>query len=319
MVDYWLISIVLTLYNKAPYIEETLFSIYNQSYKNRELIVVDDCSTDWSFEIAKSFCEKLGIMGKCKFIQNEKNLRVAKSFESWLKRAEWKRISMCDWDDILVKNHLEEKIKFCKKYNYEFCCWWCIDVDEHNNFIGFWNEWLFWKIHKIYLKNRTYKETLILPNAIWSAIFFNKSIKDILLKYGFPHNIPQDFWVEVCTSIFNINIWYIDVYLFYHRRCDSSISMYKWGLLHSYEIYFKYRINVAKYLIDNLNINIYMKKRIKERNLINDEFYKYIKSNNRISTKLFLNIIKRNIWFKHKLILLYQYFNTIVLKIKKEA
>ena len=53
------ISIVLTLYNKAQYIEETIFSTYKQRYINRELIIVDDCSTDGSFEIAKSFCEKI--------------------------------------------------------------------------------------------------------------------------------------------------------------------------------------------------------------------------------------------------------------------
>ncbi len=315
MSNSWLISIVLTLYNKAPYIEETLFSIYNQSYKNRELIIIDDCSTDWSFKIAKSFCEKLGIVHKCKFVQNDKNLRVAKSFENWLKIAEWERISMCDWDDILVKNHLEEKIEFCKKYNYEFCCGWCIDIDENNNFIGFWNKWLFWKIHKIYLKNRTYKETLILPNAIWSAIFFNKKVRDKLLEISFPIDVFQDFWTEIIATIHNFKTWTINEYLFYHRRCINSITVYKDWLLHSYKEYYKQRLSVAVYLKNRRNAWNDNKEWIKRRSSINKELLVCSTNWNKEDyIRTFFQILKVKIWFKHKCILLYQLFNIVIHK-----
>ena len=41
-----LVSIIITLYNKSSYIEEAILSVSQQTYKNWELIIVDDCSTD---------------------------------------------------------------------------------------------------------------------------------------------------------------------------------------------------------------------------------------------------------------------------------
>jgi len=54
-----LVSIIIPNYNKAPYIRETIESALNQTYKNIEVIVVDDGSTDESKEIIKSFGKKI--------------------------------------------------------------------------------------------------------------------------------------------------------------------------------------------------------------------------------------------------------------------
>ena len=52
-------SIIIPNYNKEEYVRETLESIFNQTYKNFEVIVVDDGSTDKSIEIIKEFDIKL--------------------------------------------------------------------------------------------------------------------------------------------------------------------------------------------------------------------------------------------------------------------
>ena len=307
MKNFWKISIILTLYNKASYIEETLFSIYNQSYKNWELILVDDCSVDWSFMIAKSFCEKIWIIDRCIFIRNKNNLWVSKTFEKWLELSEWDWVSMCDWDDILMRDHLEKKIEFCERNNYNFCCWWCVDIDENNNFLGFRNKWLFWSIHKIYLKERTYKNTLILPNAIWSAIFFSKSFKEKLLKVWFPEGVFQDFWSEVYASLIGEKIWYINDNLFYHRRCNNCITVYREWSLRSYEEYYKQRICIADYLTNNSILLDNSEKWIQNWKLINAELLKYIQSTWKFSFKPIFLCFERGLWFKPGCILLYQY------------
>ena len=217
-----LISIVLTLYNKAPYIEETIFSIYKQTYTNRELIIVDDCSNDWSFEIAKSFCEKLWITNKCIFIQNEKNLWVAKTFERWLKEAKWDWISMCDWDDILMKNKLEENLSYCKKNKIDFFYSDLSTIDSNNNILHS----SYFESKHVNLKYNSYKDYVLRwrANAIWSSIFFSNHIWNELKKIWFPNDIYQDRRTLLYVSIKGYNIWYTTQSLVYYRRYEWSIS-----------------------------------------------------------------------------------------------
>ncbi len=60
-----IISIILPVYNTSPYLEECLNSIHNQSFKDYELICIDDGSSDNSYEILKKY-EK--IITNCKVI-----------------------------------------------------------------------------------------------------------------------------------------------------------------------------------------------------------------------------------------------------------
>ena len=52
-----LISIIMSVYNEEIYLKEALQSIFNQTIEDYELIIVDDCSTDRTVEIIKSFKE----------------------------------------------------------------------------------------------------------------------------------------------------------------------------------------------------------------------------------------------------------------------
>lgn len=266
-----LISIVLTLYNKAPYIEETIFSIYKQTYTNRELIIVDDCSTDWSLEIAKSFCEKIWITNKCKFIKNENNLRVAKTFERWLKEAKWEWISMCDWDDILMKNKLEENLRFCKKNHVDFCSSDLVWIDENNNII--FNSWIRKnKLKRKYTKYNRFIDLLQHWYCTWSSIFFSKDIKNQVLKTNFPEDVYQDRFISVFASFLWFKIWFAEKILVYYRRCDNCITRDLWDKTNSQIVE-----NRKKVLKEQ--ISMYEKLKVFEndvpvrRKLINEKIY----------------------------------------------
>ena len=290
-----LISIVLTLYNKAPYIDETIFSIYKQTYTNRELIIVDDCSTDGSFEIARSFCEKLWMTDKCKFIQNEKNLRVAKTFERGLQEAKGDWISMCDGDDILMKNKLEENLKFCQEKNIDFCHSDLTTIDENNNII---NDSRIKQAH-LNVNNKEYDKLIYGWNATWSSIFFAKKIWDKLKKYGFPRDIPQDRWILVYTSINQYNIWFIEKSLVYYRRCKSCISRWffikktKKEIVEWRKRIFSYENSCCNYIIDHkIYMNNKQKKRCVNHVLLNDLLINFIDSKKIIiSFKLLRKVI----------------------------
>ena len=62
----YLISVIIVNYNNAKYLKRSLDSVINQQYKNKEIIIVDDMSTDKSIKVLKEYENKV------KIIQNKK-------------------------------------------------------------------------------------------------------------------------------------------------------------------------------------------------------------------------------------------------------
>jgi len=110
-----LVSIIMPSYNTADYISDSIKSIQEQTYPNWELIIVDDCSTDNSMEVIRSFNEP-----RIKLLKNEKNSGAAVSRNYALREAKGKWIAFLDSDDTWVPEKLEKQIKFMKEHGYAF-------------------------------------------------------------------------------------------------------------------------------------------------------------------------------------------------------
>lgn len=92
-----LLSIALCTYNGEKFLEEQLTSIVNQDYRNLEIIVVDDCSTDGTVGIIKSFAQS---DSRIKYFTNDQNLGFNKNFEKALRLASGEYIAISDQDDV---------------------------------------------------------------------------------------------------------------------------------------------------------------------------------------------------------------------------
>ena len=103
------ISVVIPVYNGSKYIEETLNSVLNQSYKDFEIIVIDDGSTDNTSEIVNRFPSPV------RLIQNKHN---GKSFSRniGIRAARGELISFVDADDLWMPNKLEVQIEYLKNH-----------------------------------------------------------------------------------------------------------------------------------------------------------------------------------------------------------
>jgi GT2 family glycosyltransferase len=93
------ISLILPTYNSSEFIVECLESIKNQTFKDYELIIIDDCSTDNTLEIL----DKLGY----KYIVNKKNLGYTKNANKGIRRSRGEFISIVDHDMVYDKNYLK--------------------------------------------------------------------------------------------------------------------------------------------------------------------------------------------------------------------
>jgi glycosyltransferase involved in cell wall biosynthesis len=104
MKEYPLVSVALCTYNGEKYISQQLGSIQFQTYRNLEIIVVDDCSTDGTFNIVKAYAEK---DSRIKCFQNEVNKGFNKNFEQAIKLTTANYIAISDQDDIWLPEKLE--------------------------------------------------------------------------------------------------------------------------------------------------------------------------------------------------------------------
>ncbi len=105
------ISVVMPVYNGGKYLKQSLKSILNQTYKNFELIVVNDGSTDSTAKILTTINDK-----RLKIIHNIYNVGVAKSLNRGLKIAKGDYIARCDSDDINFKKRFKIQIDFLDKH-----------------------------------------------------------------------------------------------------------------------------------------------------------------------------------------------------------
>lgn len=112
-----LISIVMPVYNCEKYIFNTVQSILNQTYKNWELIIVDDKSIDNTKHILENYLKHIN---QIKIFFNKKNIGPALSRNFALKKCRGKYIAFLDADDYWSKNKLKYQIKFMEKNNYFF-------------------------------------------------------------------------------------------------------------------------------------------------------------------------------------------------------
>lgn len=110
-----LVSVIVPNYNCEKYIEETLNSILNQTYKNIEIIVIDDCSNDKSFEIALDYSQKHSNIIVEKL---EKNSGAATARNRGIELANGKYIAFLDSDDIWLETKLEKQIRFMEDMGY---------------------------------------------------------------------------------------------------------------------------------------------------------------------------------------------------------
>ena len=112
-----LVSIITPVYNASKFIEETIKSVQSQTYKEWEIILVDDCSTDNSYEIINKYSKN---DERIKYIKLEKNSGAAVARNTAIANANGKYIAFLDSDDIWYDNKLEKQISFMKDKNIGF-------------------------------------------------------------------------------------------------------------------------------------------------------------------------------------------------------
>ena len=115
--DYGLVSVIMPNYNSENYVKDTIESVIAQTYANWELIFVDDCSTDSSPDIVRSFNDE-----RIKIYSTKVNSGAATARNVAINEASGKWIAFLDSDDLWTPDKLSRQLEFMAKNQYDFSC-----------------------------------------------------------------------------------------------------------------------------------------------------------------------------------------------------
>ena len=124
-----LVSVIMPSWNTSRFISESIESVVNQTYKNWELIIVDDCSTDNTDEIVAPYLTDTRI----KYLKNEKNSGAALSRNRAIREAKGRWIAFLDSDDLWMPEKLEKMISFMSDNGYSFAYHEYVKIDEQSD------------------------------------------------------------------------------------------------------------------------------------------------------------------------------------------
>jgi glycosyltransferase involved in cell wall biosynthesis len=128
-----LVSVIMPSYNCGCFVEETIRSVQGQTYKNWEIIFVDDCSSDDTIPKVSAMKEQ---DDRIHLYQNVKNSGAAVSRNVALKEAKGRWIAFLDSDDLWKPEKLEHQIRFMEENGYNFSCTERDVIDENSNPVG---------------------------------------------------------------------------------------------------------------------------------------------------------------------------------------
>lgn len=103
------VSVIMAVYNGEKYVHEAITSILNQSLRDLEFVIVNDCSTDGTPEILASMADK---DGRIKIVNNESNLGLASSLNRAIEASSGEYLARMDDDDISLRNRLSKQVSF---------------------------------------------------------------------------------------------------------------------------------------------------------------------------------------------------------------
>lgn len=128
-----LVSIIMPAYNCEDFISSSLDSVIAQTYKNWEIIVVDDCSTDQTATIVNHY---RNIDDRIKYFKLEKNSGAATARNTGTTIAKGSYIAFLDSDDLWFSEKLTKQIHFMEKNGFNFTCTSYTKINETGEYLG---------------------------------------------------------------------------------------------------------------------------------------------------------------------------------------
>jgi glycosyltransferase involved in cell wall biosynthesis len=219
-----LVSVAIATYNGSAYIRQQLDSIFNQSYKNIEVVVCDDCSKDDTAQILEEYAQKYGL----RYVVNERNLGLIKNFEKSISMCRGQYIALSDQDDLWKENKLETLLKNIGDYTLVYSPTTEVidengdDVENIANFTLV--DWGRNKsdLIKAFGTGKPFKALTVCNWVVSHQVMFNRDLVELALPI--PASFPfHDAWLALCACKLN-GIRYTEYSLMKYRLHSKSYT-----------------------------------------------------------------------------------------------
>ncbi|MHC1681565.1 MAG: glycosyltransferase family 2 protein [Clostridiaceae bacterium] len=241
-----LVSVIIPLYNSELFIYETIKSIIDQTYRNIEIIIIDDGSIDNSAEIVNKIIKEYSKDTIRYYYQPNSGVSVARN--NGIKKSKGKYIAFLDSDDLWVKTKLEKQIKELERTKGKVCyCGYSQYLDNGKIIKKEKISFVEGNILIDILKEKTggytgtwvIDKNTILDNSIWF---------DEALSWG----EDTEFFIKICALA---EVCYVDDYLAFYRIRGNSLTTGKSCLSKIDEI--EIWIGLLAWMEENINRLIY--------------------------------------------------------------
>ena len=242
------VSVIIPFYNNIPFLKRTIKSVLSQTYKNYEIIIINDKSKKTDLFHLKNFIKN---KSKIKLINNKKNIGPGFSRNNGIKVAKGKYIAFLDSDDTWTKNKLLLQIRLMekKKYLITHTTYDVVDVDK--NFV-----------QKRMARDLVYKDLLNSCDIGLSTVIIERKL---LIKNLFPNlKTKEDYvlWLKLTKKGFIFNGLDRTLTKWTNRPGSLSKSVYQ-KLKDAFVVYNKFErlnffVSLSRVIILSLN---FIKKR----------------------------------------------------------
>ena len=245
------VSVIMPYFKKELYVEDSIKSILSQSYKDFEIIIIDDESSEQSSKVLKNI---LQLDSRIKLISNKKNLGAGKSRNEGIKFAKGELIAFCDCDDLWKQSKLEIQLRFMNEnnINFSFTGYELINFKGYN--IGYRKAEKILDFEKLKKSCDIGLSTVVLKRYLLD----DKNFQFAELK------TKEDYvlWLKLAKN--KIKFYGLNESLSYWRKSKDSLSSYTFQKLIDgykvYRIYLNYGRLKSLICLMRLSINYILKK-----------------------------------------------------------
>jgi len=221
-----LVSVIIPYYKKKEYLELTINSVIQQTYKNFEIIIIYDDVNKEDLNFVRKIKKK---DKRIKLYINKKNLGAGRSRNRGIKLSKGSLIAFLDSDDLWTKNKLKRQIFFMKKNAIDISHTSYYVINSNNQIIG-----------SRRAKNMSHKMLLNSCDIGLSTVILKKRIITDKIKFA-NINTKEDYVLWLKITLNNSKIFALKKNLTKWRKLDDSLSSSKLQKLYDgYLVYRKY-------------------------------------------------------------------------------